>query len=114
MATNLENREPLQSAEIHHGQPEPNLPCTSGPNGKCGGYIVYLTSGELREAFPRAIREHPEALVHFEHQDNDLWSLEVYMSEAAKRVYLRHCFYRRKALRYLHPLFPGERLPDAQ
>jgi hypothetical protein len=80
----------------------------SGGDSEPAGYIVYLTELELFEAYPRAKRENPGALVHFERHDDDLWSLEVYKSEAAKHALLSNFFGRLKLVSPLTPLENGQ------
>jgi hypothetical protein len=114
MAMNVEIREALvQPVETDSCGTESNPPRASKSDGQSAGYIVYLTERELFEAYPRARRENPDAVVHFERQDDDLWSLEVYKSEAAKHAYLVHFYYREKALLYLDPLVGDELPPGA-
>lgn len=78
-----------------------------------GGYFVYLTQRQLLKAYPRARRENPGAFVHFERHDDDMWSLEVYKSEAAKDAYEASCYYREKALSTLTVLHGYDWVPDA-
>jgi hypothetical protein len=52
-------------------------------------------------------------VVHFERHDDDLWSLEVYMSEAAKDAYLISRQYREKALSTLSIFHGPGRASDA-
>jgi hypothetical protein len=85
----------------------------SGGDSEPAGYIVFLTELELFEAYPRAKRENPGALVHFERQDDDLWSLEVYKSEAAKLALLNNFFGRLKLVSSLTPLGLDEGYYDA-
>lgn len=83
--SDLDVREPLSGGDgFENGPAEP------------AGYIVYLTELELFEAYPRAKRENPGAIVHFERHDDDLWSLEVYTSEAARLTFLDNFFERRE------------------
>jgi hypothetical protein len=77
------------------------------------GYIVYLNERELLKAYPRVARENPDALVHFERHDDDLWSLEVYRSEAAKHACLMSFHYREKALSALTVIHGAGRASDA-
>jgi hypothetical protein len=115
MATNLDiHADVLQATDTDSCGAETDLPPTSESDEEFGGYIVYLTERALFEAYPRAKRENPNALVHFERHDDDLWALEVYQSEAAKEAYLLHFYYRQKALLYLEPMQGDERPHDAR
>lgn len=100
MATTIDTRENIQQgpADSNAGL-DVHEQLSGGDNldkepGEPEGYIVYLTERELFEAYPRAKRENPGALVHFERHDDDLWSLEVYKSEIAKHVFLENYFER--------------------
>jgi hypothetical protein len=113
MATNLEIHEDIhQSLGISDSGADMDLRQPSESDGEPAGYIVYLTERELLEAYPRAKRDNPGALVHFERHYDDRWSLEVYKSAAAKHAYLIHCYYRQKALLYLDGHESGERPHD--
>lgn len=75
------------------------------------GYIVYLTELELFDAYPRAKRENPGAIVHFERHDDDLWSLEVYKSEAARHTFLDNFFERLELVSSLTHLGLARHMP---
>jgi hypothetical protein len=111
MATTMETHETTQEVpEIN--RLEAGM-CPLRVSDESGGYIVYLTERQLLKAYPRAKRENPDAVVHFERHDDDLWSLEVYMSEAAKDAYLISRQYREKALSTLSIFHGPGRASDA-
>jgi hypothetical protein len=108
MATTMDTHESLQQLlDIDTSRLEAEM-CHLRQGDESAGFIVYLTERELLKACPRAKRENPDALVHFERYDDDLWSLEVYKSEAAKQACLISFHYREKALSTL-TVFHGSR-----
>jgi hypothetical protein len=76
-------------------------------------YVIYLNTRGLLDRYPRLKRENPDALVHLERLDDDMWALEVYRSEAAKHAYAVSCHYREEALSTLTVLFAPRQPPDA-
>ena len=113
MTTTIDTHENIQRApKVANSSFEAYMRRLSGDE-EIAGYIVYLTERELFEAYPRAKRENPDALVHFEWHDDDLWSLEVYKSEAAKHSLLVNFYHRQKLLSTLIPLNTAGRASDA-
>jgi hypothetical protein len=111
MAPNLEIHEDVhQDLGTSDSGADMDLRQPAEADDEPAGYIVYLTQRELLEAYPRAKRDNPGALVHFERLlEGDLWSLEVYKSEAAKHAYLVNFYYREKLLSTLTLLQNDER-----
>lgn len=101
MATNLNIHE---SGEPRHGVgsalsvEEAGAHDLPQADDESDGYIEYLDEPEVLEALARAKRESPGALIHLEPHGGDLWSLQVYRSEAAKEAFRVHFFYQHMAL----------------
>lgn len=75
------------------GEPDPLL-----ASDESNGYVEYLHESDVVDAVARAKRENPGALIHLEPHGSDIWSLQVYRSEAAKEVFRFHFFYQHLAL----------------
>lgn len=101
MATNLgtdEGIEPRRRVGSAEPGEETGAPESPQADNESDGYIEYLDEPEVLEALARAKREHPGALIHLEPHAGDLWSLQVYRSEAAKEAFRVHFFYQHMAL----------------
>jgi hypothetical protein len=114
MATTIDSRENTQQGPDAVNSGLDARKVLSGGDPEPAGFIIYLTERELFEAYPRAKRENPGALVYFERHDDDLWSLEVYQSEAAKHVFVNNFFERLALVSSLIPVAGGERHCDAR
>jgi hypothetical protein len=112
MATTMDTHETTREVSEIINRLEEGM-CPLRVTDESGGYIVYLTERQLLKAYPRAERENPDAVVHMERHDDDLWSLEVYISEAAKDAYLISRQYREKALSTLSIFHGPGRASDA-
>ncbi len=71
------------------------------PEEGAAGYIEYLNENEVLDAYARAQRESPGALIHLEPHVGHRWSLQVYASEAAKEMFRVSVFYQCMALSLL-------------
>jgi hypothetical protein len=111
MATNLDIDD---RAEPRHGVHSAPAGEDTGPHelteadDESNGYIEYLDEPEVLEALARARRENPGALIHLEPHPGELWSLQVYRSEAAKEAFRVHFFYQQMALASLSRRQNGE------
>jgi hypothetical protein len=72
------------------------------------GYIDFLDEPKVLEALDRAKRENPGSLIYLEPLGSDLWSLQVYRSEAAKEAFRLRFFYQHMALASLGRRRNGE------
>jgi hypothetical protein len=63
------------------------------PGEESAGYIEYLNDDEVLDAYVRAQRESPGALIYLEPHAGRRWSIQVYTSEAAKETFRMAFFY---------------------
>ena len=101
MATKLgtdEGIEPRRRVGSASSEEETGAPESPQIDDESDGYVEYLDEPQVLEALARAKREHPGALIHLEPHAGDLWSLQVYRSEAAKAAFRVHFFYQHMAL----------------
>jgi hypothetical protein len=101
MATNLNLPE---AVDPRHGvRSAPSVEQTGVPESpealdESDGYIDFVDEPKVLEALARAKREEAGALIYLEPLGSDLWSLQVYRSEAAKQAFRIRFFYQHMAL----------------
>lgn len=101
MATNLNfqnSADPRGGFDVAASMEATGEPDATLASDESDGYIEYLDEPEVLEAVARAKRENPGALIHLQPHGGEIWSLQVYRSEAAKEAFRFHFFYQHMAL----------------
>jgi hypothetical protein len=101
MATNLNLHESVEPRRV--GCTAPSVKETgehdcSLTNNESHGFVAILDEPEVPEAVERAKRENPGALIHLESLGSEIWSLQVYRSEAAQEVFRLRFYYQHIAI----------------
>lgn len=106
MATNLDMNDDVQpryGGDNLGSEEEAGAHESPETDDDSAGYIAYLHKHEVLDAYARAKSENPGALIYLEPYVGDVWSLQVYASEAAKQAFRVHFFYQLMARGSLSP-----------